>query len=148
MPAHGFLIKELSQVISQATAPAFLLGAVAAFVSVLIGRLNRIGDRGVALAAIHDDDPTAARLKAGLPRLRRRAKLVSRAIECAVISGIFTTLLVIVGFATAALGLDYAYGAALLFVLALIFFASSLVCLWLELRIALGELRDFPLKDS
>jgi hypothetical protein len=36
---------QLSQVISQVTAPAFLLGAVAAFISLLIARLNRVIDR-------------------------------------------------------------------------------------------------------
>jgi hypothetical protein len=35
---------QLPQVIAQATAPAFLLGAVAAFISVLISRMNRITD--------------------------------------------------------------------------------------------------------
>ena len=36
---------QLSQVISQSTAPAFLLGAVAGFVSILLGRMNAIVDR-------------------------------------------------------------------------------------------------------
>jgi hypothetical protein len=38
-------IAQLNQIIAQITAPAFLLGAVAAFVAVLIGRLNRVIDR-------------------------------------------------------------------------------------------------------
>jgi hypothetical protein len=38
-------VTQLSQVIGQVTAPAFLLGAVAAFTSVLISRMNRIIDR-------------------------------------------------------------------------------------------------------
>lgn len=49
-------ITQLSQIIAQITAPAFLLGAVAAFVSVLIVRMNRIVDRTQALNAIADDD--------------------------------------------------------------------------------------------
>jgi Protein of unknown function (DUF2721) len=53
---------QLSQVISQVTAPAFLLGAVAAFVSVLISRMNRIIDRSQALNAIADDDKLKASL--------------------------------------------------------------------------------------
>ena len=40
--SSGFLVEELPQIIAQATAPAFLLGAVAGFLSVLIGRSNRI----------------------------------------------------------------------------------------------------------
>ena len=51
----GFLVAELSQIISEATAPAFLLGAAAAFISVLIGRLNRVVDRGLALGVIKEE---------------------------------------------------------------------------------------------
>jgi len=46
---------QLSQVIVQVTAPSFLLGAVAAFISVLIARMNRIIDRSQALNAISDE---------------------------------------------------------------------------------------------
>jgi hypothetical protein len=45
-------VAQLSQIISQVTAPAFLLGAVASFTSVLIARMNRIIDRSQALHAI------------------------------------------------------------------------------------------------
>jgi hypothetical protein len=38
-------VSQLSHVISQAAAPAFLLGALAAFIAVLISRLNRVIDR-------------------------------------------------------------------------------------------------------
>ena len=89
---------QISRVISQATAPAFLLGAVAAFISVLITRMNRLADRSNALIAIPDDDPRWAHLKVVLPRLSQRARLINRAIEFAVISGIFTTGLVILAF--------------------------------------------------
>ena len=60
-------VSQLSQVISQAVAPAFILGALAAFISVLIGRLNRVVDRSQALNAIGGDDPARVRLKADLP---------------------------------------------------------------------------------
>src|SRR5262245_8174198 len=49
-------VTQLSQVIAQVTAPSFLLGAVAAFTSVLIARMNRIIDRSQALNAIGDDE--------------------------------------------------------------------------------------------
>jgi hypothetical protein len=65
-------ITQLSQVITQVTAPTFLLGAVAAFVSVLPSRMNRIIDRSQALNAISDNDQTKARLKSDIPRLKRR----------------------------------------------------------------------------
>jgi hypothetical protein len=49
MPVDTPSAAHLSQVITQVTAPSFLLGAVAAFVSVLIGRMNRLIDRTTAL---------------------------------------------------------------------------------------------------
>jgi hypothetical protein len=133
----------ISRVISQATAPAFLLGAVAAFVSVLIGRLNRVIDHINVLIAIADDDPKRAHLKAALPRLDRRARLMNRAIEFAVIAGISTTLLVIWAFMSAFLGLRHEYGAGVLFAIALAFFAAALFTLWREVRAALRDLEDY-----
>ena len=137
------LVEQLSHVISQATAPAFLLGADAAFVNVLIGRLNRISDRGAAFVAAAAADPTDEKSKSIVPRLLRRAMLVNRAIEFAVTSGILTTLLVIVAFACAALGLTHEFGAAVLFALALGFFAAALICLLVEVRIAVYTLEQF-----
>ncbi len=44
-------VDHLGSVISHATAPAFMLGAVAAFLSILIQRMERISDRLRALRA-------------------------------------------------------------------------------------------------
>src|SRR6202007_1707841 len=66
-------VSQLSQVISQAAAPGFILAALAAFTSPLIARQNRIVDRTIVLNGISDDDPVKSRLKADLPRLLRRA---------------------------------------------------------------------------
>jgi hypothetical protein len=85
-------VGQLSQVISQAAAPAFLLGAVAAFIAVLISRLNRIIDRTILLNGIADDNTVKSRLKADLPRLMRRAAMMNRALFWAVISSISVTL--------------------------------------------------------
>jgi hypothetical protein len=73
-------VTQLSQVIGQVTAPAFLLGAVAASTSVLISRMNRIIDRSQALNAIRDDDASKAHLKLDIPGLKRRAALLNNAI--------------------------------------------------------------------
>ena len=45
-------VSQLSHVISQAAAPAFLLGAFAAFVAILANRLNIIVNRSIALNGI------------------------------------------------------------------------------------------------
>ena len=76
-------LDQLSQVISHATAPAFLLGAVAGFVSILIARMSGIIDRVRSLNMISDDDAARAHLKADIPRLKHRARLMNDAINAA-----------------------------------------------------------------
>jgi hypothetical protein len=132
-------VSQLSQVISQAAAPAFLLGALAAFIAVLIGRLNRIVDRTIALNAIADDDAVKSRLKADIPRLLRRAAMINRAIFWAVISSIAITSLVIVAFVSAFFHIQHERGVAVLFMVALSAFTVSLIDFAREVRVALSE---------
>jgi len=69
---------ELAQVITHSMAPVFLLAAVAGFVSLLSTRANGIIERIRAVNAISGDDGARGDLRADLPRLQRRAKLVNR----------------------------------------------------------------------
>ncbi|WP_426609326.1 DUF2721 domain-containing protein [Bradyrhizobium sp. McL0616] len=132
-------VSQLSHVISQAVAPAFLLGALAAFISVLISRLNRIIDRTIVLNGIPDDDSAKSRLKADIPRLLRRAAMMNRAIFWAVISSIMIAALVIVAFVSALLQIQHERGVALLFMVALGALTTALVDFAREVRIALSE---------
>jgi hypothetical protein len=132
-------VSQLSQVISQAAAPAFLLGALAAFIALLITRLNRIVDRTIALNAIADDDAVKSRLKADLPRLLRRAAMINRAIFWAVTASIAITTMVIVAFVSAFLHIQHERGVALLFLVSLGAFTVALVDFAREVRIALSE---------
>lgn len=131
-------LPQLSAIIGSVAAPAFLLGAVAAFISVLISRTNRIIDRSQFLHAIPESDERSY-LKTDIPRLKRRAKLLNRAIFHATIAAIVTALLVIVAFVSAMLHLAHEYGVAILFVLALSFFLLSLIGLARELSIGLHD---------
>ncbi len=92
---------ELSRIIGQITAPAFLLGAVAAFIALLLARLRQVIDRTQELNQIADDDKTRAPLKADIPRLHRRARLLNRSVEYAAISAIVVTALMFVAFVSA-----------------------------------------------
>lgn len=132
-------VSQLSQVISQAAAPAFLLGALAAFIAILSTRLNRIVDRSAFLHSISDDDAVRSRLKADLPRLMRRAAMTNRAIFWAVIASISVTLLVIVAFVTAFFHLQHERGVGLFFLISLGAFGISLVDFAREVRIAVSE---------
>jgi cytochrome c biogenesis protein CcdA len=132
-------VSQLSQVISQAVAPAFILGALAAFISVLILRMNRVVDRSQTLNAIGGDDPARVHLKSDLPRMKRRALLLNNAILFASISAVFATLLVLVAFVSAFFGIQHERGIAVLFIITLGFFAAALINLARETRIALHE---------
>src|SRR5262245_23753085 len=136
-------VAQLSQVITQVAAPAFLLGSVATFTSVLIARMNRIIDRSQALNAIDENDSSRAYLRSDLPRLRRRAHLLNKSILFSIFAAITTSVLVISAFVCAYLNLTHEYGVALLFVLALGFFTASLVILARETRIALNDMDHY-----
>ena len=136
-------VAQLSQVITQVTAPAFLLGSVATFTSVLIARMNRIIDRSQALNAIDEDDSSRAHLRSDIPRLRRRAVLLNKSILFSTFAAITTSVLVIVAFVSAYFNVAHEYGVGVLFVLALAFFTASLVNLARETHIALHELDHY-----
>lgn len=132
-------VAELSQVMIHATAPAFILGALASFISVIIGRMNGIMERSRMIGAIPEADTRRQHLKADLPRLRRRSALLHRAVLYAVASAIVTIMLICLAFAMAFFGQQHEVGGALLFVIALGFFGAALVYLVREVAIGLTE---------
>ena len=132
-------VDQLAQIMSHATAPAFLLGAVAGFISILIARMETIVGRIRSLNEIADDDAARAQLKSDIPRLKRRAKLLNSAIRLALGSGICTSLLLVVAFGSAFFGLRHEYGVGLLFVVAVVLLGTSLFRFTQEVRIGLSE---------
>ncbi len=132
-------LDQLSIVISQAAAPAFILGAVVAFLSVLVSHLSRIIDRLRVIHAIPDADPLKAQLNASVPLLQLRQALVMRAIYWAVASGIATCLLMIVAFGSAYFGVRHEPGAAMLFVLSLGLFTFALISFAREVKLAMNH---------
>ena len=132
-------IDQLGRIIANVAAPAFLLGAVAAFIAVLISRINRVIDRLQFIHGIPENDSSKSFLKADLPRLRRRAALLNRSLFCSVLAAILTSLIIIVAFVSALLNVAHEYGVAILFMAALLMFCVSLVDLARETRIALHD---------
>ena len=96
-------VEQLSRIIGSVAAPAFLLGAVAAFISVLISRMNRVIERLQFLHGIADEDGTKAYLKADIPRLKRRATLLNQSIFYSTVCAIVTGSLIIAAFVSAML---------------------------------------------
>jgi Protein of unknown function (DUF2721) len=130
-------IDHLSEAISHATAPAFMLGAVAAFLSILIARLERIVDKARALRSSDPNlDPTDKLAAAFV----RRMELLSRAIYFAVLSALATAGLLILAFLAALLGIGHGQIVATMFVLALLLLMASLVELAREIRVYMAHM--------
>jgi hypothetical protein len=131
-------IDQLSTAISHATAPAFMLGAVAVFLSILITRLERIADKNRALrsadAASLDPSGTIA------ASFSRRMVLLSRAIYFAVLSALVTAALLIGAFVSALIGIGHGQVVALMFTLSLGLLMASLVELTREIRVYMANM--------
>jgi hypothetical protein len=105
--------------------------------------MNGIIDRIRSLNMIGDDDTSRRRLKSDIPRLKHRARLMNRAIYLAVGSGICTTVLVILAFASAFVGIRREQIVAVLFVIALGLLGTSLFTFAREVRVALNDFDDY-----
>jgi hypothetical protein len=126
-------------IFQSATAPTFFLGAVAGFASLMTSRMSAAMDRVRTLNAIREDDLDRAHLRDDLDRLLRRAQLLKAGIFSALVAGVFATLLLADLFITEFLGLKYAYGAAILFIVATFFLGRALVKFAREVSISLDE---------
>ena len=135
--------ERLTQIFSQATAPTFFLGAVAAFVSLMSSRMSAVIARTRALNAIARDDHSRSQFKVDLERLRSRAQLLHSGILACLRGGLCATLLLAILFATEFMGLKYAYGAGLLFMSATLFLGFALYRFAQEASIGLTETDEY-----
>jgi len=85
-------ILSIERTLQLAIAPAFVLGGVMAVLSLLIGRLQRIGDLEIML---RDRGLEEMRLR---PLLLRRSRVIYPAIACCIVSALLLCLLVMVSF--------------------------------------------------
>jgi Protein of unknown function (DUF2721) len=130
---------QLSEIFSHAAAPAFLLGAVAGFTSILHGRLIGLVERIRSLNDIGDDDEKRLILKDDVPLLKSRVRLLVSAIYLALCSAICTTLLLAFSFLAAFFEWSHELGAAMLFLFAVVLLGISLVRFAQEIHIGLSE---------
>lgn len=131
--------QQLAQIFSNALAPTFFLGAVAAFVSLMDSRLSTVIERIRTLNEISDEDHARAQLKVDLERLRHRARYLISGIHAALRGGVCAALLLALMFTTGFLGIKRAYGAGLLFMIATAFLGFALIRFAQEARISLSE---------
>jgi len=132
-------IEHLSEIISQVVAPAFLLGAVASFVSILVSRTNGVLQRHRDLRGLEDAGHQRADLKTDLPRLKWRAILLNRAVLLSIASGGVASLLIIVAFAAALVNRNHVWFAAILFMTSMLLLFCALVAFAMEVMIAVTE---------
>lgn len=132
-------VEQLSTMIAHAVAPAFLLAAIAALVSILINRMTGVTDRIRNLNRIADDDDARKWLKADIARLNRRELLLNQSLQLAVIGAIGIAILLLLGFVAAFLGYRHEPGAGVLFIVSLCSLVGSLFRFLQDVRIALSE---------
>jgi hypothetical protein len=127
-------VDEITRVIGQSTAPAFLLGAIAAMLSLLTGRLARISDHMHTIRGTHDatDDE--------LKKLRHRAWHNRISMTCCVLGGSLTGGMVVLLFLDALLGYHNSRAIAVSFIIVMSLFAIALVFFWLEVYASTSDL--------
>lgn len=127
-------VNKIESLFSLAASPAFFLGAVAAFVSLMMSRLALVNTRMQQERDRADNLAVENSFEDGLSYFRQRAKLLHDGIMLGLSSSIFITLLLSELFVSQLFSLRYAYGSSVLFMLAALCLAGALCCLILEVR--------------
>jgi hypothetical protein len=140
---HSLSLESVAHVIALATGPAFLLAAVLSFLFLLVARMAQVVDRARALDDIDDKDERRAQLKADMPLLRRRARLLNLAIALTILSGVLTAVLIIVAFLGALFDFPTEFAIVALFVIALTSFMVSLSFLTREAMMSVAEFKHY-----
>ncbi|HKY93772.1 MAG TPA: DUF2721 domain-containing protein [Kiloniellales bacterium] len=135
-------IEKLEHIFSNAIAPAFFLGAVAAFVSLMTSRLADVNGRIKTTIAQADGKPPSAGGSVTLELLLRRARLLADGIVLSLAGGVCATLLLAVLFLSQIAGFSHAYGAALLFTAAILLLGLALFRFAQEASHARNELKE------
>jgi hypothetical protein len=125
-------LEQLSEIISHVVAPAFLLGAMASFVSILTNRISGLQDRIREIGRIEGDGHVNGHTAVDLPHLRHRVKLLHKAFVLTIASGVVTCILIIGAFAVALLGFQHVGFAAVLFMISMVLLFCALLLLSVE----------------
>lgn len=133
---------QLAAIFNQAIGPAFLLGAVAGFISLLMSRLKGVTDQLNRTLETADGVGRATH-NLDVAELKRRAILLNSATHLALAAGIATTLLLMVSFAAAFIGLKHVFGGPLLFAIANGLLTVSLYKFAQEVKAGLHEISHF-----
>jgi hypothetical protein len=115
----------LSVIFAHATAPAFFLGAVAAFIALMSGRLTDLSARIRAHVDAHPDRQERQSDRYFL-NLKRRVRTLNQGIVLSLLSGICATLLLAILFLAQLFQWSHAWGAPFLFTTATLMLGVAL----------------------
>jgi len=124
----------IAHVIQLAVAPVFLLSGVGVTLTVLTNRLSRIVDRARVLekhSEEHED----------LKTLKRRAKLVNRALTLCVVCALLVCLVIVALFVSPMVRVDLSGVIAFLFIGAMAAYVAGLLTFLREIFLATASLR-------
>lgn len=120
-------LEKLGDVFQLAIAPAFFLGTIAAFISLLSNRMSDTINRIRTINSILPTDTEKLPLKEDVRRLDRRIRYLHDAIKLALCAGISATALLALLFVSDFFGFRNAYGAGLLFAISTLFLGLALI---------------------
>ena len=134
-------LSRVEKIFSNAAAPAFFLGAVAAFVSLMTSRLGVVNQR---IRDVRDaaSNSSTRPSEGDLAHLRIRARLLHDGIALTLASGICATLLLSLLFVSQFFNFNHAYGTGGLFFLATVFLSIGLIRFGQEALHARAELAE------
>ena len=133
-------IDRLTQIFSNAVAPSFFLGAIAAFVSLMMSRLATVNAR--IKGELPNQDRAAVGSGSPLGPLAGRSRLLNDGIILSLGGGVCATLLPEALFASQFFGLRHVYGAGILFFAATILLGVALFRFAQEAWLARSELEE------
>lgn len=130
-PRDGAPVLGLARAIQLSVAPVFLLTGISALLGVLSTRLTRVLDRARELQS-----QTLPAKGDDLQVLKRRMRLLTRAIESVTVTGVLVAAVVAVTFVSAVAVVDLAAIVVPLFVLAMLSLIGALLLLLRDTQIA------------
>jgi len=136
--------ENIAKLIQLALGPVFLLSGVGITLSMLTQRLSRIVDRARTLEDLRERTSEEIRLKRidkDLRAIWRRTKYINGAIALSTVSGLLTTLVVTLLFASEFTPMSAGLVIAVLFSAAMICLSLAFLMFLIEVRIAINTLR-------
>lgn len=137
---------DISHVIQLSVAPVFLLAGIGSILGVMTNRLARVVDRARILEGRLAEAEGAhyADLHSRLTTLAQRAKLISIGIALCTLTALLVCSVIIMLFIGAFFSFSAAIPAALLFIAALLSFATALLWFLREIFLATSSLHIGP----